>query len=170
MAHPFDTLSNSIQNIIQFKENSADSIQKIIQFNSQEIIYNSPIGKVPKNYPKVSKIDKKKGVCPSKMANIDSKYNSFIHFTIKFNSKDYSIVFNSKFYLKIWIWLYSIQQNIHSTRKPGYRTPLISQHKDYKNLNNETLQNKTVQYCPILTQYHQVPTSTTLNWSSTNKY
>ena len=28
---------------------------------------------------------------PIKMANIDSKYNSFIHFTIKFNSKDYSI-------------------------------------------------------------------------------
>ena len=27
------------------------------------------------------------------MANIDSKYDSFIHFTIKFNSKDYSISF-----------------------------------------------------------------------------
>ena len=26
-----------------------------------------------------------------KMTNIDSKYDSFIHFTIKFNSKDYSI-------------------------------------------------------------------------------
>ena len=59
------------------------------------------------------------------MANIDSKYNSFIHFTIKSNSKDYSILFNSKFYLKIWIWLYSIQQNIHSFRKPGYRRPLL---------------------------------------------
>ena len=37
------------------------------------------------------------------MANIDSKYDSFIHFTIKFNSKDYSIsffsgMFNSKNY------------------------------------------------------------------------
>ena len=34
------------------------------------------------------------------MANIDSKYDSFIHFTKKFNSKDYSIsifsvIFNS---------------------------------------------------------------------------
>ena len=25
------------------------------------------------------------------MANIDSKYDSFVHFTIKFNSKDYSV-------------------------------------------------------------------------------
>ena len=37
------------------------------------------------------------------MANIDSKYDSFIHSTIKFNSKDYSIsffsgIFNSKKY------------------------------------------------------------------------
>ena len=37
------------------------------------------------------------------MANIDSKYDSFIHFTMKFNSKDYFIVnfagiFNSKNY------------------------------------------------------------------------
>ena len=37
---------------IQFKENSADSIQKIIQFNSQEIIDTGQIGKVPKNCPK----------------------------------------------------------------------------------------------------------------------
>ena len=37
------------------------------------------------------------------MANIDSKYDSFIHFTVKFNSRDYSIsffsgIFNSKNY------------------------------------------------------------------------
>ena len=44
----------------------------------------------PKIAQKVSKIDKKGGFS-SKMANIDSKYDSFIHFTIKFNSKDYSI-------------------------------------------------------------------------------
>ena len=37
---------NSIQNIIQFKENSADSIQKIIQFNSQGIIDTGRQGKV----------------------------------------------------------------------------------------------------------------------------
>ena len=43
---------DSIQNIIQFKSNSADSLQKIIQFNSQEIIDTSRIGKVPKHCPK----------------------------------------------------------------------------------------------------------------------
>ena len=73
-----------IQNIIQLKKNSADSIQKIIQFNSQGIIDTGQIGKVPK----ISKTDKKGGFS-SKMANIDSKYDSFIHFTIKFNLKNY---------------------------------------------------------------------------------
>ena len=43
---------HSIQNIIQFKINSADSIQKIIQLNSQGIINTSRMGKVPKNCPK----------------------------------------------------------------------------------------------------------------------
>jgi len=48
------------------------------------------------------KIDEK-GDFSSKMANIDSKYDSFIHFTVKFNSRDYSIsffsgIFNSKNY------------------------------------------------------------------------
>ena len=45
--------------------------------------------KLPKNRPKWTK----KGGFSSKMANIDSKYDSFIHFTVKFNSKDYSISF-----------------------------------------------------------------------------
>ena len=90
----------------------------------------------------MSKIDKK-GDFSSKMANIDSKYDSFIHFTVKFNSRDYSIsffsgIFNSKNYSitffpgkfnskidsKILIWLYSIHKNVHSIRKPGYQTPL----------------------------------------------
>ena len=31
-----------------------------------------------------------------------------------------------KFNSKIWIWLYSIQQNSHSIRKPRYRPPLLS--------------------------------------------
>ena len=66
----FDTLPYSIQYLnfakkwfiqysiqyclskIQFKENSADSIQKVIQFNSQGIIDTGQIGKVPKNCPK----------------------------------------------------------------------------------------------------------------------
>ena len=64
------------------------------------------------------------------MANINSKYDSFIHFTVKFNSKDYSIyffsgIFNSKNYSIIFfprkfnskidsnilIWLNSIHFN-----------------------------------------------------------
>ena len=50
----------------------------------------------------MSKMDKK-GDFSSKMAHIDPKYDSFIHFMIKFNSKDYSIsifsgIFNSKNY------------------------------------------------------------------------
>ena len=72
-----------------------------------------------------------KGDFSSKMANINSKYDSFIHFTMKFNSKDYSIsifsgIFNSKNYSKIFlpgkfnskvdskilIWLDSINQGI----------------------------------------------------------
>ena len=40
----------------------------------------------------MSKIDKKGGF-PSKMANADSKYDSFIHFTIKFNSRLFNINF-----------------------------------------------------------------------------
>ena len=75
----------------------------------------------------MSKIDKKGGFSLKK-ANIDSKYDSFIHFTIKFNSNDYSIsiflgIFNSKNYSTIFfpgklnskidskflIWLDSIQ-------------------------------------------------------------
>jgi hypothetical protein len=48
----------------------------------------------------VPKKDKKRDFS-SKMDNIDSKYDSFLHFTIKLNSKDYSIsfvsgIFNSK--------------------------------------------------------------------------
>ena len=83
---------DSIQNIIQLKKNSVDSIQKIIQFNSQDIIDTGQIGKVPKNC-KV-KVDQKGGFS-SKMANIDSKHDSFIHFKKKFNLKDYSISFFS---------------------------------------------------------------------------
>ena len=39
---------DSIQNIIQFKKKSADSMQKIIQFNSQGIIKTGWIRKVSK--------------------------------------------------------------------------------------------------------------------------
>ena len=84
------------------KKNPAVSIQKIIQFNSQGIINTGRIGKVPKNCPK-SVQNRQKGGFSSKMANIDSKYDSFIHFTEKFNSRDYSVsffsgIFNSKKY------------------------------------------------------------------------
>ena len=70
------------------KKNSADSIQKIIQFNSQGLFDTGRIGKVPENCPKSVQNRQKKGDFSSKMANINSKYDSFIHFTIEFNSKD----------------------------------------------------------------------------------
>ena len=49
----------------------------------------------------------------------------------KFNSKDYSKLFisdqfNSKFNSKLWNWLDSIQQNIHSIWKCGYRSGLVA--------------------------------------------
>ena len=52
----------------------------------------------------------------------------------KFNSKDYSKLFisdqfNSKFNSKLWNWLDSIQQNIHSIWKCGYRSGLSVGHK-----------------------------------------
>ena len=53
------------------------------------------IGKVPKTYPKsVQNRHKKKGIF-FKTANIDSKYDLFIHSTIKFDSKQYSMAISS---------------------------------------------------------------------------
>ena len=91
----FDSISlyprfNSKYYSIQKK--SADSIQKKIQFNSKGIINTGRLGKVPKNCPKSAQ-NRQKGGFSLKMANIDSNYDSFIHFTVKFNSKDYSILF-----------------------------------------------------------------------------
>ena len=43
---------DSIQSIIQLKINYADSIQKIIQFNSQELNDTGRIRKLPKKCPK----------------------------------------------------------------------------------------------------------------------
>ena len=80
---------DSIQNIIQFKINSGDSIQKTIQFNSQGMINTGRMGKVPKNWPKSVQNRPKMGLFIKK-----GKYRKielFIHFTIKFNSKDYLI-------------------------------------------------------------------------------
>ena len=79
----FKILFNSKKNLlIQFKR----------LFNS--IVRGSLIlvewDNCPKIAQKVSKIDKKGGFS-SKMANIDSKYDSFIHFRVRFNSKEYSI-------------------------------------------------------------------------------
>ena len=79
------------KNIIQLKENSADSIQKIIQFNSQGLFDTGRIGKVPKNCPK-SVQNRQKGTFHQKW-QILIQNMIHIHFTIKFNSKDYSISF-----------------------------------------------------------------------------
>ena len=51
----------------------------------------------PKIAQKVSKIDQK-GDYSSKMANIVSKYDPLIYFTIEFNLKDYSISIFSKIF------------------------------------------------------------------------
>ena len=67
------------QNIIQFKINSADSIQKIIQFNSQGIIDTGRIGKVPKNCPKSVQNRQKKGTFHQKwQISIQNMIHSFI--------------------------------------------------------------------------------------------
>ena len=52
------------------QKKSADSIQKIIQFNSQGIIDTGRIGKVPNDCPRSVQI-RQKGGFSSKMANID---------------------------------------------------------------------------------------------------
>ena len=48
--------------IIQLKKNSADSIQKIIQFNSQGLFDTGRIGKVPENCPKSVQNRQKRGL------------------------------------------------------------------------------------------------------------
>ena len=75
----FNSKNSSIQ------KSTTDSNQKIIQFISQGIINNGLLVKVPKSV----RNRQEKGGFSSKIANIDSKYDSFIHFTIKFNLKNY---------------------------------------------------------------------------------
>ena len=82
-----------------------DSMLLFPRFNSKKILlvqskrlFNSIVrdtgrkGSAP-NLPTQCPKQTKKGDFSSKMANKVSKYDSFIHFTIKFNSKDYSISF-----------------------------------------------------------------------------
>ena len=62
-------------------------------------------------------------------------FNIFVFWNIQFKR-----LFNNRFfqkfqlkkYSKIWIELYSIQQNIYSIRKPRYRPPLSSSSSDKK--------------------------------------
>ena len=51
---------NPIQTIVQLKKIDGDSIQSIIQFKYQVIIFTSRIRKVPEQCPKCVKIDKNK--------------------------------------------------------------------------------------------------------------
>ena len=74
------------------KKKSADSIQKIIQFNSQGIIDTGRIVKVPKNCPKGVQNRQKRGLFINN-GKYRLKSDSFIHFAIKFNSKNYEIYF-----------------------------------------------------------------------------
>ena len=97
---------DSIQNIIQFKKNSADSIQKIIQFNSQGLFDTGRIGKVPENCPKSVQNRQKRGLfikngkywfkiwfIHSFHGKIQFKGLFNIIFSGIFNSKNYSITF-----------------------------------------------------------------------------
>ena len=124
------------------KKNSADSIQKIIQFNSQGIINTGRMGKVPKNCPKSVQNRQKRGLFIKNgkyrfkiwffhLFHDKIQFEGLFNITFSgiFNSKDNSITFfpgklNSKTGSKIW-FLLSIQQNIHSIKKTGYRTPLV---------------------------------------------
>ena len=132
-----DTQSDSIQCLnfakkwfIQYSIQycfTQDSIQNIIQFNSQGMISTGRIGKVLKNWPKSVQNRQKRGLFIK-----NGKYRFkiwFIHsfhdkiqfkglfniiFSGIFNSKNYSIIFfprkfNSKIYSKFLIWLDSIQ-------------------------------------------------------------
>ena len=70
---------DSIQNIIQLKKNSADSIQKVIQFINQGIIDTGRMGKVPKNYLKNVQNRLKKGAFHQKwQISIQNMIHSFI--------------------------------------------------------------------------------------------
>ena len=94
---------DSIQNIIQFKKNSADSIQKIIQFISQGIIDTGRMGKVPKNYLKNVQNRLKKGLFIK-----NGKYRFKIWFIHSFHDKiQFKGLFNIIFFQE-----YSIQKNI----------------------------------------------------------
>ena len=91
---------------------------------SQAIIVSGQTKKVPKKFPKVSKIDKKGTYYQKLKISIYHMIHSFISqcnsiqkiiqyhfFSGKFNSKKYSFPgkFNSKIDSKILIWLDSIQ-------------------------------------------------------------
>ena len=115
---------------------SADSIQKIIQFNTLAIIDTGRIGKVPKNCPKSVQNRQKRrlfiknGKNQLKILLIHSFHNEiqskgliniifFRNIQLKNTITLFHGKFNSKIDSKIQIWLYSIQ-NIHSITKPGY--------------------------------------------------
>ena len=81
---------DSIQNIIQLKKKSADSIQKIIQFNSQGLFDTGRIGKVPENCPKSVQNRQKRGLFIK-----NGKYRFKIWFIHSFHNKiQFKGVFN----------------------------------------------------------------------------
>ena len=88
---------DSIQNIIQFKKNSADSIQKIIQFNSQGLFDTGRIGKVPENCPKSVQNRQKRGLFIK-----NGKYRFKIWFIHSFHGKiQFKGLFNIIFFRNI---------------------------------------------------------------------
>ena len=88
---------DSIQNIIQFKENSADSIQEIIQFDSQGFFDTGRIGKVPENCPKSVQNRQKRGLFIK-----NGKYRFKIWFIHSFHGKiQFKGLFNIIFFRNI---------------------------------------------------------------------
>ena len=120
---------NSIQTIIIFKINSGESNQNIIKFNNWRII--ETVRKVPKNCPENVQKRQKRGGFLSKIESSDSIYDSFIHFTIKFNSKDCSITFSSEnSFQKFWFGCIQFNKIFIQLENSGIalRPPLTAKH------------------------------------------
>ena len=108
----FDSMlltQNSIQTITQFNIDPSDSIQKKIQFNILGIIDTGRIRKVPKKCPKKTEM-----IFLSKIKCINSINDSFLHFTIKFNSKGFPISILSQIFNFLHYGNNKAKYNIHT--------------------------------------------------------
>ena len=75
------------------------------------------------------------------MANIDSKYDSFIHFLIKFNSKDYSItIFSGIFSLKNYSITFFFLENSIQKFTQKFKFGFIQFNKIFIQLENQGIE------------------------------